>query len=77
MRLVQYVRMMPHWMANGDVFSATNVLARHPDWKKVLNSYPLDNRSKRLLGLQDYSPWCINEIRCNVEEISQTNSCEI
>lgn len=55
MRLVQYVRMMPHEMANGDVFSATNVLARHPDWKEVLRSYPLDNRSKRLLGLEDYS----------------------
>lgn len=31
-RLVQYVRMMPQSMATGDVFSATNVLERHPSW---------------------------------------------
>lgn len=49
MRLVQYVRMMPTDMAQGDVFSAEQVLQRHPDWKKQLESYQLDERAKRLL----------------------------
>ena len=51
MRLVQYVRMMPESMAHGDVFSARNVLERHPDWREILESYRLDDRSKRLLAL--------------------------
>ena len=55
MRLVQYVRMMPQSMAKGDVFSAVNVLERHPDWRKVLKSYDLDERAQRLLSLQDYN----------------------
>ena len=54
MRLVQYVRMMPHDMAEGDVFSAPSVLDRHVDWREVLDSYPLDDRAKRLLGLLQY-----------------------
>lgn len=54
MRLVQYVRMMPHAQAEGDVFSAPNVLDRHVDWRKILDSYPLDDRAKRLLGLLQY-----------------------
>ena len=55
MRLVQYVRMMPQSMAKGDVFSAVDVLERHPDWRKVLKSYDLDERAQRLLSLQDYN----------------------
>ena len=51
MRLVQYVRMMPQSMAKGDVFSAENVLRWHPNWRDILTSYPLDDRSKQLLGL--------------------------
>ena len=54
MRLVQYVRMMPHDMAEGDVFSAPSVLDRHVDWREVLDSYPLDDRAKRLSGLLQY-----------------------
>lgn len=51
MRLVQYVRMMPTSMANGDVFSAQNVLERHADWKSILESYPLTDREQSLLSL--------------------------
>jgi Phytanoyl-CoA dioxygenase (PhyH) len=52
MRLVQYVRMMPSSMARGDVFSAVNVLERHADWRKVLESYSeLDDSARRLLAL--------------------------
>mmetsp|Transcript_2813 Transcript_2813/g.6150 ORF Transcript_2813/g.6150 Transcript_2813/m.6150 type:complete len:194 (+) Transcript_2813:514-1095(+) len=54
MRLVQYVRMMPKDMAGGDVFSASNVLERHPGWRKTLESYYLDDRARKLLDLQDY-----------------------
>ena len=46
MRLVQYVRTMPQSMAKGDVFSAVNVLERHPDWRKVLKSYDLYERAQ-------------------------------
>lgn len=55
MRLVQYVRMMPKDMTADDDFSATNVLERHPGWRDVLESYPLDDRSRRLLGLDKYT----------------------
>lgn len=57
MRLVQYVRMMPEKVADRDVFSSKNVLERHQNWLKTLESYDhplLDDRSKRLLGLMNY-----------------------
>ena len=51
MRLVQYVRMMPSDWAKSDVFSAENVLGRHPNWRDRLNSYGLSERERRLLNL--------------------------
>mmetsp|Transcript_30877 Transcript_30877/g.46881 ORF Transcript_30877/g.46881 Transcript_30877/m.46881 type:complete len:380 (-) Transcript_30877:103-1242(-) len=54
MRLVQYVRMMPESLAKADVFSASNVLERHVSWQEKLESYPMNDRQRRLLGLKEY-----------------------
>mmetsp|Transcript_14464 Transcript_14464/g.21317 ORF Transcript_14464/g.21317 Transcript_14464/m.21317 type:complete len:340 (+) Transcript_14464:16-1035(+) len=51
MRLVQYIRMMPISMAEGDRFSATQSLKKHPDWRQLFESYGLDSQARRLLGL--------------------------